>query len=87
MSDPEQDDIAEDPKPFCPKCGSVDIRRSQTRRTLDFLLRTFSLCPYRCRSCRKRFYMRTPIEDEVEDADSPAEESQPEAEAKHRQGG
>jgi hypothetical protein len=53
-------------KPFCHKCGSTDIRGSQTHHMLDFLLKSFSLKPYRCRSCRKRFYLRKPAEPEVE---------------------
>jgi hypothetical protein len=60
----EQDSaVAEEPKPYCPKCGSVDIRPSHTRNMLDFLVQSFNLKPYRCRSCRKRFYMRAPYED------------------------
>ncbi len=65
--------LEEGHKPFCPKCGSTDIRMSQTHRTLDFLLKSFSLRPHRCRSCRKRFYLRKPgaaaevdLEDEAE---------------------
>jgi hypothetical protein len=53
-------------KPFCPNCGSTDIRGSQTHHMLDFLLKSFSLKPYRCRSCRKRFYRRQPPEPEVD---------------------
>jgi hypothetical protein len=53
-------------KPFCPKCGSTDIRASQTQRMLDHLLVTFSLRPHRCRSCRKRFYLRTPAAPEAD---------------------
>jgi hypothetical protein len=62
MSNIEEDDEQpeESTKPFCPKCGSTDIRVSQTQRLLDHLLVTFSLRPHRCRSCRKRFYKRTP---------------------------
>ena len=54
----EGDQVEEPHKPFCPKCGSTDIRASQSHRTMDFLLSSFSLRPYRCRSCRKRFYLR-----------------------------
>jgi hypothetical protein len=55
-------------KLFCPNCGSVDVRMSQSHRTLDFLVQSFSLRPYRCRSCRKRFYKRRPAEpDEMGD--------------------
>lgn len=71
MANPEeeQDDeqLEDSHKPFCPKCGSTDIRMSQTHRTLDFLLKSFSLRPHRCRSCRKRFYLRKPADVDVED--------------------
>ena len=60
--DEEDLELEETRRPFCPKCGSTDIRGSQTHRTLDYLLKTFSLRPYRCRSCRKRFYLRKPAE-------------------------
>ena len=60
MARPGDDEHEESHKPFCPRCGSTDIRVSQTQRTLDFLLKSFSLKPYRCRSCRKRFYLRKP---------------------------
>jgi hypothetical protein len=59
-------------KPFCPKCGSTDIRESQSHRMMDFLLKSFSLYPHRCRSCRKRFYLRKrgePDDDVHDDAD------------------
>ena len=39
---------------------------SQTHKALDFLLKSFSLRPYRCRSCRKRFYLRKPSAPEVD---------------------
>ena len=71
MGNPEEvgdEQLEESHKPFCPKCGSTDIRMSQTHRTLDFLLKSFSLRPHRCRSCRKRFYLRKPAgEVDVED--------------------
>jgi len=60
--DDEEQLPEESHKPFCPKCGSTDIRGSQTHRTLDFLFKSFSLKPHRCRSCRKRFYLRKPGE-------------------------
>ena len=64
----EDEQPVESHKPFCPKCGSTDIRGSQTHRAIDFLLKSFSLKPYRCRSCRKRFYLRKPAEPEVDRA-------------------
>jgi hypothetical protein len=39
----------------CPKCASRDVRVSRPRM-LDYVYRAFSLSPYRCRSCQKRFY-------------------------------
>jgi hypothetical protein len=68
----EEDDLPEQShKPFCPSCGSTDIRGSQTHRMLDFLFKSFSLKPHRCRSCRKRFYLRKPApEVDVDDDDS-----------------
>ena len=67
MSNIDEDDQPPEPqKPFCPSCGSTDIRGSQTHRMLDFLLKSFSLRPHRCRSCRKRFYLRKPAEREID---------------------
>jgi len=63
----EEEQPAEPRKPFCPKCGSTDIRGSQSHRMLDFLLKSFSRRPYRCRSCRKRFYLRRPEVDPAND--------------------
>jgi len=64
MANPDDEIVGpeESQKPFCPRCGSTDIRGSQTPHMLDFLLNSFSLKPYRCRSCRKRFYLRKPAQ-------------------------
>lgn len=62
----------ESPKPFCPKCGSTDIRASQTTHLLDSLLKPFSLEPQRCRACRKRFYLRKPVEPVVDNDEDAA---------------
>ena len=75
--DGQDEERAKPHKPFCPKCGSTDIRVSQSHKTLDDLLRSFSLKPFRCRSCRKRFYLRRPEEPEdsaLEAQSQPAEE-------------
>jgi hypothetical protein len=70
MSNIEDDEqFVEPPKPFCHKCGSTDIRASQSHRMMDSLLKSFSLHPYRCRCCRKRFYLRTQGEPEEQLAD------------------
>lgn len=72
--DEEEVEIPEH-KPFCPKCGSTDIRGSHAHRALDHLLRTFGRHPFRCRSCRRRFYMRKPAPpDEAPNARSDAED-------------
>jgi predicted RNA-binding Zn-ribbon protein involved in translation (DUF1610 family) len=41
----------------CPKCGSADIRRSKNEGVVAAFLRIFGRWPYRCRSCRSRFYL------------------------------
>jgi DNA-directed RNA polymerase subunit M/transcription elongation factor TFIIS len=42
-------------RPTCPRCGWHNTRPSHTKGILDSVLRTFSLRPYRCRSCGNRF--------------------------------
>jgi hypothetical protein len=41
---------------FCPKCGSTDVRRSRGEGPLAFLLGLMGRMPFRCRSCRMKFY-------------------------------
>jgi len=38
----------------CPRCGSVDVRRSHRRR-FERLLGTVFLLPFRCLACNHRF--------------------------------
>jgi CheY-like chemotaxis protein len=40
----------------CGRCGSLDIRPSKSRNALDILLACLLLSPFRCRTCRERFY-------------------------------
>jgi hypothetical protein len=40
----------------CPGCGSKDVRCSRSDGLLSSLLRRLVLHPFRCRSCRKRFF-------------------------------
>jgi len=40
----------------CPKCGSTDVRRSKVEGVVGALARMFGRWPFRCRSCRVRFY-------------------------------
>jgi len=47
----------------CPKCGSPDVRRSHDHGVLAGLLRIVGRWPYRCRSCRSRFYRSGPASD------------------------
>ena len=43
----------------CRKCGSKDIRRSKEGGVIDALVHAiFGRVPYRCRSCRARFFAR-----------------------------
>jgi transposase-like protein len=42
--------------PTCPKCGSNDIRRSKSDGFYAAVQRAFGRWPFRCRSCRARFY-------------------------------
>lgn len=45
------------PKKFsCPKCGSADVRRSKSEGFVAGIARMFGRWPFRCRSCRVRFY-------------------------------
>jgi hypothetical protein len=40
----------------CPACGSKDLRCAREEGILASLFRRFELRPYRCRSCRTRFF-------------------------------
>jgi hypothetical protein len=40
----------------CPKCGSHDVRRSKSEGFVAALWRIFGRWPYRCRSCRARYF-------------------------------
>jgi len=40
----------------CPHCNSADIRRSNSLNWFDSLRLSGGSDPYRCRSCRKRFF-------------------------------
>jgi hypothetical protein len=41
---------------FCPKCGSTNVRRSKSEGLWAALQRMVGRWPFRCRSCRSRFY-------------------------------
>jgi len=46
----------EEERPSCPKCGSHDVRRSRGDGLMPPLQRMLGRWPFRCRSCRARFY-------------------------------
>ena len=43
-------------KMYCPSCGWSDIRPSMRRGVVDWVLSRLDLTPFRCRSCRQRFF-------------------------------
>jgi hypothetical protein len=45
-------------QPRCPWCKCYDVRRSTQRNFIDVVLELIDLAPFRCRSCRRRFYKR-----------------------------
>jgi hypothetical protein len=43
----------------CPKCGSTDIRRSRNEGFWAAFFQVFGRWPFRCRSCRARFFRQS----------------------------
>lgn len=43
----------------CAKCGSLEIRESRDAKIRDFFARLIGKFPYRCRTCRARFYAKS----------------------------
>jgi hypothetical protein len=41
---------------FCPSCTSTNIRRATRQGLFEEFLRLFFIAPFRCRSCRHKFY-------------------------------
>ena len=41
----------------CPRCLGRDVRRSQHQGVIDLFMETFHRWAFRCRNCRKRFYV------------------------------
>jgi transposase-like protein len=54
---------------FCPKCGSTDVRRSRGEGLRAFLFAIFGRMPFRCRSCRSKFYRQADAPEEEEHSD------------------
>jgi hypothetical protein len=44
---------------YCPKCFSSNIRRSGNGSPFAGVMRIFGRRPFRCKSCRSRFYLAT----------------------------
>lgn len=42
--------------PVCWRCGTPRVRRSTPHSPIDTAVRFILIVPYRCRSCRTRFY-------------------------------
>ena len=60
----------------CTWCGSRDVRHSFSRGIRDGVMALLRFTPFRCRSCRKRFYRRAAFmqQDEAERQGPRAEE-------------
>jgi len=41
---------------FCPNCTSTNVRRAYRQGLWEEFLRLFFIAPFRCRSCRHKFY-------------------------------
>jgi hypothetical protein len=69
MASDEQFEAEEHERPAvarhgCPKCGSLDVRRARSEGFIAAFLQMFGRWPFRCRSCRSRFFRSaTPPED------------------------
>lgn len=64
---PEDEDLFGDDKPKgpppkiqCPMCGSNDVRRSAREGFAVAFWGLFGRWPFRCRSCRRRFFRHAP---------------------------
>ena len=42
----------------CPFCSSADCYRSKRNGWRDFIRRRLGMFPWRCKTCRNRFYLR-----------------------------
>jgi hypothetical protein len=56
LEDPRRVTPETDPKVTCSKCLWNCAYRSRRQTGLDLFLALFFLRPFRCRSCRKRYY-------------------------------
>jgi len=62
MASDEQFEAEEQAKPLarhaCPKCGSMDVRRARSEGLRASLEQLLGRWPFRCRSCRVKFFRR-----------------------------
>ena len=54
--EPDRGNAVEYPSLSCPRCTSRHIRRATRSNFLEQSMRLFGLAPFRCRSCRHKFY-------------------------------
>jgi hypothetical protein len=55
-AEPQELDEVKPKQGFCPNCTSTDIRRANRHGIWEEFLRFFFIAPFRCRSCRHKFY-------------------------------
>jgi hypothetical protein len=60
----EEQEAQENERMICPKCGSHDVRPSHAESFVSTFFRMFGQWPFRCRSCRARFYRSSPPPEE-----------------------
>lgn len=65
--DPESEEEEYLERPACPKCGSTDIRPSRRDSFAAHFFSMFGRLPFRCRSCRVKFYRHAPEQHGAED--------------------
>jgi hypothetical protein len=56
MDDPGRTNAVEYSSLHCPRCTSRHIRRASRANFLEQSMRLFGVAPFRCRSCRHKFY-------------------------------
>jgi hypothetical protein len=55
-AEPQELEDAKSGNGFCPNCTSTNIRRANRHGIWEEFLRFFFIAPFRCRSCRHKFY-------------------------------
>ena len=60
----EENENPEAARHGCPKCGSMDVRRARSEGFAAAVLQLIGRWPFRCRSCRARFFRSAPPPDD-----------------------